>query len=503
MLRKLFTNGVLLAPGGRFVPGSLVVEGGVITQVIPAGEIPTDEMTSGVELVDLCGRHVVPGFIDSHFHLMALALKRLRCDLGGTSSAGDAVERLVQWLKSADPARPVIGVDWDQSGWDDPSFPTRAMLDAVSEDRPVFARRICGHVGVANGAFLRLLVVPDLEEFIDRDAGLVTEDAVYAANRLCAPPDEAIATAVEAAVGELHQLGVTGIHDIVDAYNVDAYLDGVRASRRPIRIDALFHVAPDEFGQLRERSAGIDEDRFRPVGIKVYSDGSLGGRTAAVSSSYADAQSIGEFLLDEEFLARTLRRCCDLGITCAVHAIGDRALRAVSLEMMKFPSDTDLFRIEHAEMAGWDEIRLLGQTPVYVSMQPNFVGGMYESRLGRERGLRCNRFGALRDAGVPYMFGSDGMPPGPLFGIRGATHHPIEDERLGLTEAICRYTADPARFGAHARDAGELAVGNLADIVVLTGDPSTGDPDVLGVFATYVGGDRVYPWTNDVPPGPP
>jgi len=131
-------------------------------------------------------------------------------------------------------------------------------------------------------------------------------------------------------------------------------------------------------------------------------------------------------------------------------------------------------------------------------MQPNFVrnwqqpGGLHSARLGESRRVNCNRFASLRRAGVPYMFDSDGTPPGPLYGMRGATHHPVEEERIPLAEAIRCYTATAAGLGAHRRRAGELSAGNGADFVVLAGDPSEGDPDSLRVDETYVGGQCVY-----------
>jgi predicted amidohydrolase YtcJ len=272
----------------------------------------------------------------------------------------------------------------------------------------------------------------------------------------------------------------------------------VRASAAPIRIEGFAHVDPREYSGLTGRSSDIDGGRFRLAGVKVFADGSFGGRTAALHSSYSDDRTIGEFLLDEETLDNTLRRCCDAGVTCAVHAIGDRALRTVLLAMAKFPSDTNFFRIEHAELTGYDEVKLLEYSPVYLSMQPNFVrnwqepGGLYETRLGPDRWGRCNRFRTLADAGVPYMFGSDAMPAGPLFGLRGATHHPVEEERLGLAEALLCYSARAAGLGARPGNSGELVSGRVADLVVISGDIDAGDPALLDVDQTWVGGRLVF-----------
>jgi predicted amidohydrolase YtcJ len=487
--RHIFINALLFRPDGSFAPGSLLVDGDTIADVLPAGETVT-----GARVVDLGGRTVIPGFVDSHIHLSSLALKRLRIDLAGAGSAADVVARLE--AADADGGGAVVGVDWDESAWQNHAFPTRDLLDGVARDRPVYARRICGHVGVANTYLLSRLDPPP--EFIDRESGTITESAVELANEICRPPAESFVPAIGAAAADLFRLGITGIHDIVGVREFDSYLDGIRACRAPLRVDALLITGPESFGPLAQKAAGLDGHRFRPAGIKMFSDGSFGGWTAALHSSYSDARTIGEFLLEEDELEATLRSCCDKGIPCAVHAIGDRALRAVLLAISRFPSGGDLFRIEHAELVGWDEMRLLENTRVSVAMQPNFVrnwqqpGGLYERRLGPDRWRRCNPFRTLRDNGVPCMFGSDGMPPGPLYGIGGATGHPVRSERLTLSDALLAYTEAPVSHAGFRRNSGRLSPGFLADLVVLSGDPGAGDPDRLTVEQTIAGGDVVY-----------
>ena len=488
MSSTLLTNAQLFRER-RFAPGSLLIEDGRIAEVTDG-----DVHIHGAEVIDMAGQYVLPGFVDGHFHLMMLALKRLRCDLSRAVSAQQVVERLSDWSHRDSGA--IVGVEWDESRWRDHTRPTRAMLDAISAERPVFARRICCHVGVANSALLDMLRARG--DFVDADTGVITEAAVFEATRLTYPAQEGIVSGMEPAIRDLHALGVTGIHDIIDKSNYDAYLQGLRVSAVPLRIDGIMIAAPDELDGLKEQASDIGDDMLRIIGVKLFSDGSLGAHTAALNSPYSDAQTLGDFLLDESELHHTLSTCADRGITCAVHAIGDRAIRTVALEMAKFPRDVPRFRIEHAEVIGWDEMELLARAPVVLAMQPNFVrrwgepGGLYEQRLGRSRWERCNPFRTLADGGVGYMFGSDGMPPGPLYGIAGATRHPVEKERLTVAEALERYTDWPNRLGAVPRPAGRLEAGNLADLVVLSGNPLAGDPDQIEVAGTWVGGGRVY-----------
>lgn len=501
---QLYHGGRVMVARGRFAPASILTRGGRIVDVIARGAEKPLLQRDGVSTVDLRGRHVIPGFVDTHFHLRGLALKRLRCDLAGVASVEALVSALEQYAARTDEGA-VVGVDWDESTWDSKVFPTREQLDAVSAERPVYARRVCCHVGVVNTAFLQLLDegegARDFARFVDADTGLITEDAVYAANRLSAPAREGIAGAFARAFAELHALGVTAVHDIVSTDNLDAYVAGVRAAyaaRWRLRIDALLVGSLAELEALRVETSDLDAEWFRAAGIKRFADGSLGARTAALNEPYADADTRGELLLDSQELRRTLERCADRGVTCAVHAIGDRAVDQVLAAVKGIAADERLFRIEHAEVLTEDSLHALASERVFVSTQPNFArnwggeGGLYQRRLGHKRWSLANPFRALENLGVDFVFGSDGMPPGPLFGIRGATRHPVAGQSIDAASALWRYTELPCRLGRHARPAGRLAPEHLADFVVLSGDPLVADTDSLRVEATVVGGETVF-----------
>jgi predicted amidohydrolase YtcJ len=378
-------------------PRAVWMQGDRIVDVTPVEAAPRDGERSDMRVISFPGAFVMPAFVDAHFHLLSLAHKSLRCDLSSARSAADVVAFLEAYARTQAGEGAVVGVDFDESDWTDRALPTRAQLDAISSTRPLYARRVCCHVGVANSALLRRLEAPD--RFVDRETGRIVEDAVFEANRLTRPPALAQIHALDGAIANLHALGITAIHDIVDPGTLDVYVAGLAASSRPLRIDVFFHGVAEEFETSRDRLIPLRRRGVRAMGIKIFSDGSLGGRTAALNERYADGDGDGELLVDADALREELEACAVRNIACAVHAIGDRALRTVLDAMAavraRYPAHTR-FRIEHAEIIGAEEMKRCEALRVPLVMQPNFVrnwggeDGMYAQRLGRARWERNN-----------------------------------------------------------------------------------------------------------------
>lgn len=486
----------------RFEPRTIWIRDGRIVDVMPGNVAPSPGARPDVRVVDASGKFVCPAFVDAHFHLIALANKGLRVDLSAATNACDVVDRMS--AASAGSAEALVGVDFDESEWRDAALPTRAELNAISSTGPVYARRVCCHVGVANDALLQALASRVPARFVDHESGRITEDAVFEANRLTRPPDDAVAHAVDGAIAHLHALGITAIHDIVDPDTIDVLAAGLRATRRPLRIDAYLHLEAREFEAARARFDAIHPARVRAVGIKIFSDGSLGARTAALHEPYADAETTGDLLVNREALYRQLAFCAAHDIACAVHAIGDRALSTVLDAMGDANVPGARFRVEHAEVVAERDVERIVRLGVPLAMQPNFVrnwggeGGLYERRLGRARWQCNNPFATLLRAGARIAFSSDGMPAGPLFGMKGATHHAIGTERIGPGDALWRYTstADTLWGGA----APSLQAGHRADLLVLSANPLLADTDRLRVEATFAEGHEVYRTPASDPP---
>jgi predicted amidohydrolase YtcJ len=487
-------------------PRAVWIENGRVADVTPVESAPKAGARPDVEVMSYPRGFVMPAFVDAHFHLLSLAHKALRCDLSTTQSASDVGERLADYARHNGGSATLVGVDFDESDWRDKTLPTRAQLDSITRDRPLYARRVCCHVGVANTALLDRLESP--HRFIDRESGRIVEDAVFEANRLTKPPAQQQIEAVDGALAHLHSLGITAIHDIVDPGTLEVYVEGLRRSQRPLRIDTFFHVPAQEFAAASAPLAALRERGVRALGIKIFSDGSLGGRTAALNHNYADGDGNGELLVEPRALQAELEECARQNIACAVHAIGDRALRTVLDAMSaakKATTQNARFRIEHAEIIGEEELQRCKELRIPLVMQPNFVrnwggeDGMYEARLGHERWLTHNPFASLTRADVPFVFSSDGMPAGPLFGLRGATLHANATERIGPGDAFYRYTCAAADvFAGWEEDAAAgpatpaVKPGARADLVVLSAHPLLTDVDRVRVEATLADGAAVY-----------
>ncbi|MDH3217797.1 MAG: amidohydrolase family protein, partial [Candidatus Krumholzibacteria bacterium] len=306
MARVLIKNGWVYSPAAVFQRRSVLILGDRIEAILPADE-PTTASHADVEVIDVGGAHVLPGFVDTHIHLTTLALTRLRCDLSGVRSARELCDVLSTWASENDTPT-VMGVGWDESGWQDSRYPTRAMLDAIDARRPLLARRICGHMGVANSPLLkRLTPQPD---FIDGASGVVRELSLWEAGGLCEPDLDRLGVEIEVAIASLHRLGITGIHDIVEAAKLDHYLRGVNQSKAPLRIDVLLHTDCDRFKDHAARCSHMDRRVFRLAGIKLFLDGSLGGHSAALNMPYADHDGArGTLLMELDALRAILNAC--------------------------------------------------------------------------------------------------------------------------------------------------------------------------------------------------
>lgn len=480
---------------------AVVTRGDRIVDVRPPGA-PAPDPEPGEERIDLAGSALLPGFVDAHTHLVHWGFRETRPNLSGAASRGEALDRLADHLAAHRGDGAVVAEGWDESGWPDRRFPSRGELDALAPGRPVVARRVCGHMAVANSAALeRLPAGPD----VDAESGLLVEAAAMALARVFPPTDDELDAALAAALDSYRALGVTQVHDMSLPRHLAAFRRLEAAGRLSLAIGVLLTRPHLDLLAEAGLGAGWRRGAMRLLGVKLFADGSLGARTAALREPYADAPDArGDLLVSRDELAAAARTAERAGIPLAVHAIGDRAIDTVIEAFagaLAGGRSALGHRIEHLEMVDPAGIERMARLGLVASLQPNFIGnwgragGLYAQRLGVERTARMNPLARIQAAGVPLLLGSDGMPADVLYGLRCALEAPEADQRLSPEEALRAVTRTPS-VAAGFDDRGWIRAGAVADLVVLSSDPGT----VEGLAGARV--ERVFAEGRTVPPAP-
>jgi len=401
--------------------------------------------------------YVTPGFSDAHHHLLHLGLTAARCDFSACDSLAATLDRLADHLRELPGESGIVwGERWDESRWPERRGPSRAELDALAPARPLALRRICGHRVALNSVAAR-----EVEARLGPlgPGGEPTEGQALVLGTVWPPSGPELEQALTEAQEQAIAMGITRVGEMGGYGALDTYVALARRGALKIAID-LF-VPPTELDRALELRAqgAFDSPQLHLAGVKLFADGSIGARTAALRRPYADRETMGELLLTDEQLLAHLRRCLAAGLPAAIHAIGDAAILQVLAQVARLGAESGHLlpgrvRLEHAEMIDEEMLARAAALGVDISMQPNFVaqwagpGGLYETALGRERTLAMNPFRSVWAQPVAFVFGSDGMPMNPALGMQGAVEHPQEQQRLTPGQALGVYLGARAVGGA-------------------------------------------------------
>jgi len=503
---------------------AVAVRDGEIVRVADDYEV---DFLEGVDtrVVDLDGRVLLPGFVDAHTHMESTGQYLVHADLSGAGSRGEALDRLDARARETDDGW-VRGYGYDESDWPESEYLTREELDTVATDRPVVAYRVDMHTASLNAAALDALRgetdAGNVHTADGRATGVVVEDAVGAVREATAAGVEETRRLVEAARDHAHEVGVTGVHDLVrDSHAPRVYRE--LADRGELNLRVRVNYWSDHLDAVVETGLRTNGgDTVRVGGIKSFTDGSVGARTAKLSEPYVDADAdnsdddaTGEWVVEPDELRSVVDRAHGAGLQVCTHAIGDHAVEtALSAYEAATADDGDRdedgddtldgvrdeprHRIEHVELATDDQLERMAEAGVVASMQPNFLkwadeGGLYDRRLGEERSRASNRLRDVLDAGVDLAFGSDCMPLDPLLGVHHAVTARDRRQRLSVTEALRAYTHGAAYAGFDEDRLGTVEAGNCADLVVLQESPwETDAVDEIAVGMTVVDGEVVH-----------
>ena len=463
--------------------------------------------------VDLGGRCVVPGFVDSHIHFFQTGLDLKFIDLSGSSCFDEVEGRLRAGARGK--RSWVFAHSFEEDALTDLDRVTRKELDRVFPDRPVWVNRVDYHSAVVNSAALRRLELPRGTRGLmlcgDEPNGILRADAYLVAKAAAsrAYPVETKDRAVKAAAQACVARGITAVHALEGGKLFGD--EGVAMMLRKMGAIPL-----DVTIFLQEKSVYFSTKLgFEHLGGCILIDGSIGSYTAALDEEYQGQPGVRGMVYEKarEFFA-FVEEAHATGVQLAFHAIGPRAidlvLEAYARALHKVPRFDHRHRIEHFELATDAQIQRAVDLGVVVAMQPTFEhlwggpSGMYASRLG-ERWRATNRLRTIKDAGLVIAGGSDAnvTPPDPLLGIHAAVNHPNDEERLSPEEALRMMTLDAAYAGFNERRHGSVVPGKEASFVVLEDDLFSVDKarikDVR-VLETWQRGRCVY--RTPEPPAP-
>ncbi|MGF1606828.1 MAG: amidohydrolase [Rhodothalassiaceae bacterium] len=526
----ILTGGVIHTGDGPVE--ALAWRDGLIVYVGPEAGLDTVETGPDTQRINLNGAVAFPGFVDAHVHLSGIGERELTLNLEGTASLADLLDRLAAHADGAPGDGAIVGRGWIETHWPDARFPTAADLDAAVPDRPVILVRADGHAAVVNSATLEAAAIdagtpsPSGGEIL-RDAdgpatGMLIDKAMDLVAEVAATAEQiAPERALEEGGRVMVRQGWTGVHNMsVPFAQVPVMERLAEAGRLPIRVyNAIDRGDADVlFAGPVPRVGG--SGRIVTRAVKVYADGALGSRGAALLAPYADRpDSRGLMLTDQASVQPLYERALRQGVQIATHAIGDRANRAVltwyAAAFDAVPPDQRAvaqprWRIEHAQILTEVDIARLARMGVIASMQPSHaIGDLHfaPARLGPERLAGAYAWADVIAAGGVIAGGSDapverGSPliefyasvaRKDLDGYQGAGWHP--DQALTRETALKLFTQWPAYAAFAETERGTLTPGTQADISIFDRDLMTvPEPDILNArtVMTVVGGAVVF-----------
>lgn len=492
-------NPDLIVHNGRIYPEArsprhftaLVARNGIVTDIGSNDRILALKSKS-TKIMDLHGCTVLPGFHDSHIHLLNYGMLLRTLDLSGSRSIEEIKRRVASWTKTGSPNTWVLGRGWDDEKLREHRYPTRYDLDLTSPS-PVFLKRICGHVAVANSAALSLAGIDHRTSSpiggqIVRDSqgkpnGVLKESAIELVEKFVPESTDQSKEALVQASRVLARLGLTSLHCIISGITeLKALRELKREMKIPQQIYAIIH--PKLVNNLRSlrKSRKVDEDGFRLKGLKLFLDGSLGARTAALNQPYNDdPTSKGMLTLSKEELRKFAAKARDSKLQLCLHAIGDKAVD-LAVQVLGETFGTKgcrllRHRIEHASIVSEKSMQKMSKLGIIASIQPRFIYSdqWARDRLGSRRLSRLYPFASMTKVGITLTAGSD-CPvedPNPFEGVWSAVVRPglPKNERLTVREAIAAYTTNPAYASFSEERRGTLNPGSVADMIVLDRDP--------------------------------
>lgn len=477
---------------------------------------------------NLNGATLIPGLIDAHGHLLGLGQSLINVDLMGTSSKQDIIERLKKQSTNLLEGQWLLGRGWDQNDWPGQELPTAQDLDQYFPNRPVWLERVDGHASWGNSMAMAVAtrkldgewqpqggeIVRDKNGnpsgvFIDKAANLIQSEVP-------APSKTELSEALDIAMKKTASVGLTAMHDAGTSLTTLQLLsDKLKNRKLNIRVYAMADGANETLEYLCSNGPLIDPASMLTArSIKLYSDGALGSRGAALLSPYSDApNNVGLLIESEETLKRHAITAADCGLQVNIHAIGDRG-NQVTLNVLETihnrSNNLGRHRIEHSQVIAPGDFNRFKRLNLIASVQPTHAtSDMYwaEDRVGKERIKGAYAWQTFIGLGIPLALGSD-FPverASPLLGFYAAVSRKdtkgwpangwYPTQVLSRQQALYGFTQGAAYAAFQEDSIGSISVGKYADFVILSDDiMSIPEAQILNtkVLATYLNGKAIY-----------
>lgn len=537
---KAFVNGKIYTMDGSICE-AVAFKKDIILKVGTKDEVMkvTDNST---QIINMEGKTMLPGFIDTHTHLVGYGISLTTVDLEGARSIGEVVDRCKKFINTNDlkEGQWLIGRGWNQNQFvDDNRFPDRHDLDKVSLKHPVLLLRVCGHIGSVNSMALEEVGVSS-ETFIaggsfDHDEegtpnGIIREASLewFKKNRCLTDDHEYIRKGILEGAAELLKYGVTTVHT-EDSYDLgysgdfkhiaDTYRQMAANQELPIRIYQKISLPKREDIELflnGDLRTGQGDHYYKIGPMKQWCDGTIGARTAALREPYTDdPDNYGILVYEGDELYHNVKMAHDSGMQVCLHAIGDAALEMVIEAYERVQNENpkaSRHRIVHCQVGDRKLYERLQPLNVSLNIQTAQTASdwpMMKSRLGDEREKDSHNWRTLTDLGICLTGGSDIPVEGPdvLYGVYAAVTRKdlkgkpesgwLPEQKLTVEEAFKTYTINAA-YSSYDEDVkGSITEGKLADVVLLDRDPfevEVQDLINIEVCMTVVGGD--IKWTK-------
>lgn len=525
-----FINGtVLTVDSENSIAEALIVENEKIAGVGKYGDLK-GSVDANTEVIDLDGRSIVPGFIDSHIHMGVLGMnsEAIDCRYPYVKSIEDIKEKIAEQAKIKPKGSWIRGWGYDHSKLIESRHPDRFDMDEVAPYHPVMLTRTCAHISTLNTLGLEKAGIdnyaPDIPGGIieKTDSGIPTgvmkENAHMAMMKAAMPNKAELKTALEKADKILISEGITSVHDSggYGEMQLEVEKEAIKEGLLQIKVNAMIFSFIENISFVENHiKLPVDngnDPHFKIGPIKIMIDGSSSGPTAATIEPYAiDPGFSGVLSMDPRVIDDIILRAHKAGHQVTSHAVGDRAVdvisRAIEKALIKYPRDNHRHRIEHCAIVNDELLQRIKKNNIIPVPQPIFLyefGDGYVKNYGKERTDRMFTCKSFIDMGI-LAPGSSDCPitfSNPLMGIHLAVNRitqsgqPIsQNEKISKEEALRMFTYNGAYTSFEESIKGSIEVGKAADLAVLSGDfPSCEDSEIMNlkVDMTFIDGKCVY-----------